>query len=116
MLAADGYAKEGIGRVVTLTPKGQQYLRSHTRQTGVVPANDSRPYHSPLLDDADALATDLSDPDRVYANYLVTCRRLGVTPTPRDRAKALIRKRSQRAERSRHRRTSATISTSDVRG
>ena len=31
------------------------------------------------------------DPDRVYRNYLETCRRLGVTPTPRDRAKALIK-------------------------
>ena len=34
VLVAGGYAKEGIGRVVTLTPKGQQYLRSHTDRRG----------------------------------------------------------------------------------
>jgi hypothetical protein len=28
VLIAGGYVKEGIGRVVTLTPKGQQYLRA----------------------------------------------------------------------------------------
>ena len=27
-LVAGGYAKEGIGRVVTVTPKGQQYISS----------------------------------------------------------------------------------------
>ena len=31
VLVAGGYVKEGIGRFVTVTPKGQQYLRSHTR-------------------------------------------------------------------------------------
>ena len=31
------------------------------------------------------------DPDRVYRNYLRTCKRRGVTPTPRNRAQALIR-------------------------
>jgi hypothetical protein len=46
-----------------------------------------------MLDDADkdSAAFDPPDPDNVYRNYLVTCRRLGVTPTPRDRANALIR-------------------------
>ena len=34
---------------------------------------------------------DPPDPERVYRNYVAQCRRLGVTPTPRDRAKALIR-------------------------
>lgn len=29
-LVASGYAKEGVGRVVTVTAKGQQYLRMHT--------------------------------------------------------------------------------------
>jgi hypothetical protein len=29
-LVASGYAKEGVGRVVTVTAKGQQYLRTHT--------------------------------------------------------------------------------------
>ena len=28
-LVAAGYAMEGIGRVVKVTPKGQQYLRAH---------------------------------------------------------------------------------------
>ena len=34
VLVAGGYAKEGIGRFVTVTPKGQQYLRSHTVRRG----------------------------------------------------------------------------------
>jgi len=29
-LVASGYAKEGVARVVTVTPKGQQYLRMQT--------------------------------------------------------------------------------------
>lgn len=29
-----GYAKEGIGRVVTVTPEGQQYLRTHAIRRG----------------------------------------------------------------------------------
>jgi hypothetical protein len=29
-LVAGGYAKEGIGRVVTVTPKGHQYLRARS--------------------------------------------------------------------------------------
>ena len=28
VLVAGGYAKEGIGRVVTVTPKGHQYLKA----------------------------------------------------------------------------------------
>jgi len=31
------------------------------------------------------------DPQRVYRNYVAQCRRMGVTPTPRDRAKVLIK-------------------------
>ena len=51
-----------------------------------------QPYHNAMPDDADrdAPAFDLPDLERVYRNYLATCRRLGVKPTPRDRAKALI--------------------------
>jgi len=41
--------------------------------------------------DGDKVAAfDLPDSDDIYARYLETCKRLGVTPTPRDRAKALI--------------------------
>ena len=45
-----------------------------------------------MLDDADNDAPELDQPnaDRVYRNYLATCRRLGVTGVPRERAKALI--------------------------
>ncbi len=32
----------------------------------------------------------LPDPDRVYRNYLETCRRLGVEPVPRHRAMSPI--------------------------
>ena len=32
-LVAGGYAKQGIGRVVKLTPKGQEYLRAHATTT-----------------------------------------------------------------------------------
>jgi hypothetical protein len=35
-------------------------------------------------------AADAPDPDRVYANYLETCRRLGIEPVPRERALGLI--------------------------
>ena len=34
VLVAGGYAKEGIGRVVTVTPKGQQYLRARSDKGG----------------------------------------------------------------------------------
>ena len=34
VLVAGGYAKEGIARVVTVTPKGQQYLRAHASSRG----------------------------------------------------------------------------------
>ena len=34
------------------------------------------------------------DADRVYRNYVETCRRLGVEPTPRDRAQNLIKDRN----------------------
>ena len=30
------------------------------------------------------------DPERLYRNYLVTCKRLGVTAVPRERADKLI--------------------------
>jgi hypothetical protein len=42
-------------------------------------------------DTPDAAVFDPPDADLTYMHYLETCRRLGVTPTPRDRAKALIR-------------------------
>ena len=50
-------------------------------------------YHRAMLDDADsdAPASDLPNADNVYRGYLRTCRRLGVTPTPRDRARKLIK-------------------------
>ena len=35
-------------------------------------------------------ADDLPDPERVYRNYVAQCRRKGITPTPRDRARKLI--------------------------
>ena len=40
-----------------------------------------------MLDDADsdAPALDPPDPERVYRNYHVTCRRLGIEPVPRQR-------------------------------
>lgn len=34
VLVAGGYVKEGIGRVVTVTPTGHQYLRTHTAKRG----------------------------------------------------------------------------------
>jgi len=34
VLVAGGYVKEGIGRVATVTPKGQQYLRMRAIQRG----------------------------------------------------------------------------------
>jgi hypothetical protein len=39
------------------------------------------PYHRAMIDDAekDAPAFDPPDPDRVYRNYLETCRRLNVS-------------------------------------
>ena len=45
-----------------------------------------------MPDDADnnPPAFDSPDADRVYANYLETCRRLGVEPVLRERAAELI--------------------------
>ncbi len=43
-----------------------------------------------MLDDVDMSATNLPDPERVYRNYLETCRRLGVTPVSRDHAHGLM--------------------------
>ena len=45
-----------------------------------------------MLDDAgdDAPEFDPPDADRVYANYLETCRRAGVRPVSRERAQDLI--------------------------
>ena len=48
----------------------------------IVPA---RRYHRGMFDAADA-----PDPDRVYLNYLETCRRLGIEPVPREPALGLI--------------------------
>ena len=33
-LVAGGYAKEGIARVVTVTPKGYRYLKMHSNREG----------------------------------------------------------------------------------
>ena len=41
--------------------------------------------------DDDARESNPPDPERVYRNYVAQCRRLGVTPTPRDRARKLIK-------------------------
>jgi hypothetical protein len=41
-----------------------------------------------LIDVTDALTFDPPDTDTVYVNYLETCRRLGVAPVSRDRARA----------------------------
>ncbi len=30
---------------------------------------------------------DPPDPERIYRNYVAQCKRMGITPTPRDRAK-----------------------------
>jgi len=38
----------------------------------------------------DAPAFDPLDVERVYRNYLETCRRLGIDPVPRERALGLI--------------------------
>jgi hypothetical protein len=38
----------------------------------------------------DAPELDLPDADRIYRNYLETCRRLGVEPTLRERAETLF--------------------------
>jgi len=50
-----------------------------------------RRYHGTMPDDQKRNGVaDLPDPDDVYRNYLETCKLLGVSPTPRDRAKKLI--------------------------
>lgn len=38
-LVAAGYAKEGIGRVVTVTAKGEQYLLTHAVRQRLIPIN-----------------------------------------------------------------------------
>ena len=43
-----------------------------------------------MLNDSDTPARNPPDPDRVYRNYLETCRLLGIEPVPRDRAHDLI--------------------------
>jgi len=43
-----------------------------------------------LDDDAIEIQFDPPDPDRVYRNYLETCRRAGVTPVSREQALGLI--------------------------
>lgn len=40
--------------------------------------------------DDDVPELDLPDANRVYRNYLETCRRNGVKPVPRERAQELI--------------------------
>ena len=46
-------------------------------------------------DDAIEIQFDPPDPDRVYRNYLETCRRAGVTPVSRDRSDSLTRERTE---------------------
>lgn len=45
-----------------------------------------------MLDDADSNLPEFDppDPDRVYFNYVETCRRLGVEPVAPDRVQELI--------------------------
>ena len=45
-----------------------------------------------MPDDADNDVPAFEQPDReqVYCNYLETCKRLGIKPTPQGRAEALI--------------------------
>ena len=43
-----------------------------------------------MLIEIDIHAIDPPDPDLVYANYLETCRRAGVTPVSREHAQDLI--------------------------
>ena len=43
-----------------------------------------------MPDDTDKESPAL-DPERVYRNYLETCRHLGIKPTPQGRAEALIK-------------------------
>ena len=51
------------------------------------------------MDAGDTIATSLSpEMARVYRNYLLTCRRLGVAPVPRERAHALVAKWSATLE------------------
>ena len=49
--------------------------------------------HLRMIDDVDSEppVSDLPNPARVYRDYLVTCRRMGVTPTSPDRAKVLLK-------------------------
>jgi len=46
-----------------------------------------------MIDDVDSEppVSDLPNPARVYRDYLLTCRRMGVTPTSPDRAKVLLK-------------------------
>ena len=74
-----------------------------------------------MRDDASPVPElDPPDPERIYRNYVAQCRRMGVTPAPRDRAKALIREwddgTSRRPPGAADRALAHTISTSDVRG
>lgn len=39
---------------------------------------------------ADAPELDPPDPDRVYRNYVESCRRFGVEPVPYERARELV--------------------------
>jgi len=41
-------------------------------------------------------SADPPDPDRVYLNYLETCRLLGIEPVPRERALGLIQRSGAR--------------------
>ena len=52
-----------------------------------------------MLDNNNTRAFDPPDADAVYAHYLETCRRAGVEPVPRERARELIAERSATFER-----------------
>jgi hypothetical protein len=67
---------------------GQQQRGGETAPIGALAPR----YHRATRDntDVDAPAFDPPDADVVYARYLDTCRRLGVQPVPRDRARGLI--------------------------
>lgn len=45
-----------------------------------------------MIDDANAIniAFHPPDPERVYAHYLATCRRAGITPVSREQAHSLM--------------------------
>ena len=45
---------------------------------------------SPMITDPITIEFEPLDPDTVYANYPETCRRAGIEPVPRERARSFI--------------------------